>query len=128
MVNKVILVGNLGTDPELRHTQSGIAVANFTLATSEKRKDKDGNAVEQTEWHRINTWEKTAENCAKFLKKGSKIYLEGRINTRKWEDKEGKDRYTTEITAQSVKFLSPKGEESSTPEAPPQGNMDDIPF
>lgn len=134
MINKVILVGNLGTDPELRQTKSGMAVANFALATSEKGKDKEGNPTEKTEWHRINVWDKQAENAAKYLVKGSKIYLEGRINTRKWQDKEGQDRYTTEITAQIIQFLTPKGDLPAATsgqqagQQQPAPNIDDIPF
>ena len=104
-VNKVILIGNLGRDPELRYTQSGQAVANFTLATSDRWNDRDGNAQERTEWHRIVVWAKQAENCAQYLSKGRSVYVEGRIQTREWEDKEGNKRQTTEIVAQNVRFL-----------------------
>ena len=131
MINKAILVGNLGTDPELRYTKSGMAVANFSLATSEKGKDKEGNVTEKTEWHRINCWDKQAENVAKYLTKGSKVYLEGRINTRKWE-KDGIERYTTEITAQIIQFLTPKGELPAATNGQqggaPDPSLDEIPF
>ena len=105
-VNKAILVGRLGKDPEIRYTQSQTPVANFSLATSERRKDpQSGNWLEQTEWHNIVTFGKTAENCSNFLKKGREVYIEERIQTRKWQDKEGKDRWTTEIIANTVQFL-----------------------
>lgn len=108
-VNKVILVGNLGRDPELRYTQSGQAVANFTIATTERFSTRDGDRQERTEWHRIVTWGKTAELCAQYLAKGRSVYLEGRLQTREWEDKEGQKRRTTEITAQTVQFLGGRG-------------------
>lgn len=108
-VNKVILVGNLGRDPELRYTQGGQAVANFTIATTERFSTRDGDRQERTEWHRIVTWGKTAELCAQYLSKGRSVYLEGRLQTREWEDKEGQKRKTTEITAQTVQFLGGRG-------------------
>ena len=104
-VNKVILVGNLGRDPELRYTQSGSAVANFTVATNERWRDKDGNNQERTEWHRIVVWGRTAENCAQYLQKGRSVYIEGRLQTREWEDKDGNKRNTTEVNALAVQFL-----------------------
>ncbi len=109
-VNKVILIGNLGRDPELRFTRDGQGVANFTLATNERWRDKDGQNQERTEWHRIVVWGKTAENCAQYLQKGRSCYIEGRIQTREWEDKEGNKRQTTEIVAQNVTFLGGRGE------------------
>ena len=108
-VNKVILVGNLGRDPELRYIPSGQAVANFTLATNDRWRDKEGNNQERTEWHRIVVWGKTAENCAQFLQKGRSVYIEGRLQTREWEDKEGNKRQTTETIAQTVQFLGGRG-------------------
>jgi single-strand DNA-binding protein len=108
-VNKVILVGNLGRDPELRYIQSGQAVANFSLATNEKWKDKDGNNQERTEWHRVVVWGKSAENCAQYLQKGRSVYIEGKLQTREWEDKDGNKRSTTEIVAQAVQFLGGRG-------------------
>lgn len=102
MVNKAILVGNLGKDPEIRYTSSGKAVCNFTLATTEKTKDN-----EYTEWHRITVWGNQAEACANYLSKGSKVYVEGRIETRSYE-KDGVTRYTTEINAYTVQFLDSK--------------------
>jgi len=104
-VNKAILVGNLGRDPELRYTQGGQPVVNFPLATSESWTDKSGEKQERTEWHRIVVWGKVGENCAQYLSKGRTVYVEGRIQTREWEDKEGQKRYTTEINAQTVQFL-----------------------
>ena len=108
-VNKAILVGNLGRDPELRQTPSGQNVCNFTLATSETWTDKSGERVERTEWHRIVAWGKTGELCAQYLSKGRTVYVEGRIQTREWEDKDGNKRYTTEINAQNVNFIGPRG-------------------
>jgi len=110
-VNKAILIGNLGRDPELRYTQNGQAVVNFTLATSENWTDKSGQRVDRTEWHRIVAWGKTGELCAQYLSKGRTVYVEGRIQTRDWEDKDGNKRQTTEINAQTVQFLGgPRGE------------------
>lgn len=104
-VNKAILVGNLGKDPELRYTQGGQAVVNFPVATSEQWTDKSGERQERTEWHRIVVWGKVGENCAQYLSKGRSVYIEGRIQTREWEDQSGQKRYTTEINAQTVQFL-----------------------
>ena len=104
-VNKVILVGNLGRDPEVRTTGGGMTIASLNIATTERRKDKDGNWGEHTEWHKVSLFGKTADNAAKFLKKGRQVYVEGRLQTRKWQDKEGQDRYTTEVVADEVKFL-----------------------
>ena len=104
-VNKVILVGHLGADPELRNTASGQAVCEFRIATSESWKDKNGQRQERTEWHRVVVWGKTAEICAKYLSKGRQAYIEGRIQTRSYEDKEGVKRYITEIVANDVQFL-----------------------
>jgi single-strand DNA-binding protein len=105
-VNKVIIVGNLGGDPEVRYMPSGVAVANITVATSEFRKDKQsGDSTEHTEWHRIVLFARLAEIANEYLKKGSKIYIEGRLQTRKWQDKTGVDRYTTEIVANELQML-----------------------
>ena len=124
-VNKVIIVGNLGRDPELRYIQSGQAVANFSVATNEKWKDKEGNNQERTEWHRIVVWGKSAENCAQYLQKGRSVYIEGKLQTREWEDKEGNKRSTTEVVAQTVQFLggrggSAGGDSSTDRDAPPE--------
>jgi single-strand DNA-binding protein len=105
-VNKVILVGNLGKDPETRYMPSGKAVTNFTIATSESWKDKQtGEQREQTEWHNIVMYDRLAEIAAEYLRKGSQVYVEGRLRTRKWQDKEGRDRYTTEINANEMQML-----------------------
>ena len=136
MVNKVILIGNLGADPEVRYAQNGTAVANFRIATTETWK-KEGGKEEQTEWHRIVTFGRLAEICGEYLSKGSKVYIEGRIQTRKWEDRDGNPRYTTEIVAREMKMLSPRGagdegqggnraEEPPLPDVPPM--EDDVPF
>lgn len=110
-VNKVILIGNLGKDPEVRYTPSGAAVANITLATSESWKDKTtGENQERTEWHRIVFYQRLAEIAGEYLRKGSKIFVEGRLQTRKWQDKtSGQDRYTTEIIADNMQMLDSKG-------------------
>lgn len=108
-VNKVILIGNLGRDPELRYTKNGQAVANFSLATSDSFTSRDGQKEERTEWHRIVAWAKTAELCTQYLSKGRTVYIEGQLRTREWEDKEGHKRQTTEVHAQTVQFLSPRG-------------------
>ena len=107
-VNKAILVGNLGRDPELRQTPNGQSVVNFTLATSENWTDKSGERQERTEWHRIVAWGRTAEMCNQYLSKGRTVYVEGRIQTREWEDKDGNKRYTTEVNAQTVNFIGPR--------------------
>lgn len=110
-INKVILVGNLGQDPEFRSTGAGQPIASFSLATSDSWKDKaSGNRVERTEWHRIAVWGRMAEVCRDYLHKGSKVYIEGRLQTRKWQDKEGHDRYTTEIVASDMQMLDGRGD------------------
>lgn len=114
-VNKVILVGRLGNDPEVRYTATGSAVANISLATSENWKDKQtGEKQERTEWHRIVFFNKLAEIVAQYLRKGSLIYVEGALQTRKWQDQNGQDRYTTEIIARDMEMLSSKSENSGT--------------
>jgi single-strand DNA-binding protein len=105
MVNKVILVGNLGKDPETRYTNGGNSVTTLRLATTEKFKDRDGNPQERTEWHTVIVWGKHGEACGRHLTKGRQVYVEGRLTTRKWQDKEGKDRYTTEVIGDNVRFL-----------------------
>jgi single-strand DNA-binding protein len=104
-VNKVILVGRLGQNPEVRYTPSGAAVANFSLATNESWTDKSGQKQERTEWHRIVVWGKLAELCSQYLSKGRQAYVEGRLQTRQWQDKDGQTKYTTEVQAQTVQFL-----------------------
>jgi single-strand DNA-binding protein len=108
-VNKVILIGNLGKDPELRYTPSGQPVANFSLATTERRTDKNGQRKETTEWHNIVVFGKTAEICNQYLKKGRSCYLEGKITTRSWDDRDGNKKYKTEIIANTVQFLGGGG-------------------
>ena len=148
-VNKVILIGNLGSDPELKYTPSGAAVTNFNVATNEVWNDKDGNKQERTEWHRVVLWRKLAEIAGEYLKKGSKVYLEGRLQTRSWEDKDGVKRYTTEVVADNMTMLDAKSEDgdsssgvssapppseapaaadSGAPAAADSGAEDDLPF
>lgn len=131
-VNKVILVGRLGQNPEVRYTPSGAAVANFSVATNESWNDKSGQKQERTEWHKVVVWGKLAELCNQFLTKGRQVYLEGRLQTRQWQDKDGQTKYTTEVQAQTVQFLG-GGERSATPGANPQmgapmGNMNAAPM
>jgi single-strand DNA-binding protein len=112
-VNKVILIGNLGKDPEMRYMPSGEAIANFSVATSEAWTDKaSGDKKEATEWHRVVFFGRTAEVVGQYVKKGSKIYVEGRLQTRKWQDKEGQDRYTTEVRGDVMRMLDRRGESS----------------
>ena len=111
-VNKVILVGRLGKDPEVKYTQGGTPVAKFTVATNEVWKDQNGEKQERTEWHNIVAWTKLAEICGQYLNKGSRVYIEGRIQTRSWEDKEKNKRYITEIRADSMVMLSGKSDEA----------------
>ena len=125
-VNKAIIIGHLGKDPDLRYTTSGKAVCNFSVATSEVH-GKGQERKETTEWHNVVAWEKTAENCGQYLKKGSKVYVEGKIATRKWQDKENRERSTTEIVARDVMFLSPSGQRGGGSEAPPLDDGD-VPF
>jgi single-strand DNA-binding protein len=108
-VNKVILIGNLGQDPELRYTSAGVAVATFTLATNESWKDQDGNTQERTQWHNLVAWRKLAEICGEYLKKGSRIYVEGRLQYRNYDDKSGVKRYVTEIVIDQMMMLDSKG-------------------
>ena len=136
-VNKVILVGNLGKDPEVRYLDSGVAVANFSLATTENYKNKQGEKVSQTEWHNIVLWRGLAEVAEKWLKKGSSVYIEGKIRTNKWEDKEGNTRYNTEILADNMTMLgnrinsdvSDKNDSKTASEIKSvNGENDDLPF
>ena len=146
MLNKVQIIGRLGKDPELRYSQSGTPVANLSVATDESYKDRDGNKVERTEWHRITCFQKQAENCAAYLAKGSLVYVDGSLTTRKWQDQQGQDRYTTEIKAERVQFLDRNGDNQgaeqpqSAPrqqpvargnaprQQPEQDNLDSVPF
>jgi len=153
-VNKVILIGNLGKDPEVRYTPSGQAVANFTIATNENWTDKQGQKQERTEWHRIVVWGKPAELCGEYLSKGRQVYVEGRLQTREWTNKEGAKQYTTEVVAnpvggviflsggerggrgagrsgggaQSDDFAQPPPMDETSPAGAPSKPEDDIPF
>jgi len=136
-VNKAIVVGNLGNDPEMRYMPSGAAVANITVATNESWKDKEsGEQKERTEWHKVSMFNRLAEIAGEYLRKGSQVYIEGKIRTRKWQDKDGNDRWTTEIIADQMQMLGASGtsSQSSTtkPAATPKPNTedfdDDIPF
>ena len=133
-VNKVILVGNLGKDPEVRYLDNGVAVANFSLATTENYKNKAGERVSQTEWHNIVLWRGLAEVAEKYLKKGASVYVEGKIKTRKWEDKEGNTRYNTEILADNMTMLGGKSPQESAAPTPAAAadtsadKADDLPF
>lgn len=139
-LNKVMLIGNLGKDPEIRYTASGTAVASFSLATSDRIKSKTGEWEEKTEWHNITLWGRQAEVAGEYLAKGKTVYIEGRLQTRKWQDRDGRDRYTTEIVGDKMQMLSGKGEggsrqnasrpDSQEPayEEPAFNPDDDIPF
>jgi len=138
-VNKVILIGNLGKDPEIRQLETGVKVASFSMATTESYKGKDGNRVDQTEWHNIVLWRGLAEIAEKYLKKGNTIYIEGKIRTRSWEDKEGNKRYTTEIIGDNMTMIGGKKDQDNTqhtpsttvpehPEVNPSEEADDLPF
>ena len=137
MLNKVLLIGRLGADPEIRYMPDGTMVTSFNMATDESYKSKSGEKVQKTEWHKIVTFRKLAEICGQYLHKGSLIYLEGKIQTRSWEDKEGVKRYTTEIIAANMQMLDSKGQsnkESDTgwgnqaPAFGEAGGEDDVPF
>ena len=115
MLNRAQVIGFLGQDPDVRYMSDGTAVANLSIATTEKWKDKNGQLQEQTEWHRANAWGKTAEVAAQYLKKGSLVYVEGKLQTRKWTDKQGVERYTTEIRIDTLRFLDRNGSRSGPP-------------
>lgn len=119
-LNKAIIIGNLGKDPETRFMPNGDAVCNFSVATTESYKDKNGDKQEKTEWHNITIYRKLAEIAGQYLKKGSQVYLEGKIQTRKWQDKEGNDRYTTEIVCDEMKMLGGKQEGQQQKQSPRQ--------
>jgi len=138
-VNKVILLGNLGRDPEIRNLESGAKLASFSLATNRTFKGQDGKRVDETEWHNIVLWGNLAELAEKFLAKGRQVFIEGRIRTRQWEDKEGQKRYTTEIVGENMTFVGGRDQRDeppppteadtsfSSPENTPEGG-DDLPF
>ncbi|MBW1797075.1 MAG: single-stranded DNA-binding protein [Deltaproteobacteria bacterium] len=136
-INKVILVGRLGRDPEVRYTPNGVPVANFSIATSEEWKDKEtGEKRERTEWHRIEAWRRLAEICGDYLNKGKQVYIEGKLQTDAWEDRDGNKRYTTKIVAQTMQMLDSAGKGGSAQsvderhpvEEPVNIPEDDIPF
>lgn len=132
-LNKAMIIGRLGNDPDMRYLPSGEAVANLSIATSETWKDKDGNKKESVEWHRVSFFGKIAEVCGQYLKKGGLVYVEGKIQTRKWQDKDGQDRYTTEIRGERMQMLSGRadGASNNAPKESPQSSDDfdsDIPF
>lgn len=148
-VNKVILLGRLGADPEIRNLPSGSKVASFSLATSEAYTDKTGNRIEQTEWHRVELWDTQANLVEQYLKKGDMLYVEGKIRTEKWTDQNGQERFTTKIRGTSMNFVGGKGGGANTEDAPsapqyapintpkastpapdlaPKGGEDDLPF
>lgn len=136
-VNKVILVGNLGRDPEIRYTQQGTAVANFSLATTNRFKNRSGEMEERTEWHRVVAWDKLAEICGQYLSKGRQVYIEGRLQTREWEDKDGNKRSTTEVVTQTMQMLGRREGQGSESGPSPSGAAveplvnapdDEIPF
>lgn len=129
-VNRVILIGNCGKDPEVRYMPNGDAVANVSLATTDKWNDKNGDKQERTEWHRLSFFTKLAQIVEKYVKKGDSIYIEGRLQTRKWADKDGNDRYTTEIVADRLQMLGGKSEPREPKQAAPEkvDYDDDIPF
>ena len=123
-INKVMLLGNLGKDPESRVTQGGMTIVRFPLATGERKKDQSGQWVDHTEWHNVVVFGKVAENCQRYLKKGRQVFVEGRIRTSKWQDKtDGKDRYMTEILADAVEFVGSKGGEADYSPSPANDNV-----
>lgn len=125
-VNKAIILGNVGKDPEVRYLSDGKAAANFSVATSETWKDKSGEKQEKTEWHRISAFGKLAEIIGEYVKKGSQLYIEGRITTRKWSDKDGTEKYTTEIIADQMRLLGGRSEKSEAKPAAKAGKFDDM--
>ena len=135
-VNKVILIGNLGKDPEVRHLDNGVSVANFSLATTESYTNKQGERVNQTEWHNVVLWRGLADIAEKYLKKGNSIYIEGKIHNRRWEDSEGNTKYATDIIADKMTMLGSKPDNSETsdststevPEKTEENENDDLPF
>ena len=127
-VNKVVLVGHLGADPESRFTPSGVAVTTFNMATNESWKNKEGEYEDRTEWHRIVLYGKAAETASEYMKKGQLTYVEGRIRTRSWEDKDGMTRYTTEVLGDRFTMLGRKGENKSAAPVDAGGDDDDLPF
>lgn len=140
-INKVILIGNLGADPEMKYTAGGTAICKFRIATTEVYKDRDGNQQERTEWHRVVAWARLAEICGQYLAKGRTVYVEGSLRTSSWDDQDGNKRYMTEINARDVQFLGGQGGQGGGPASggggggggddfggPPPLGDDDIPF
>ena len=135
-INKVIILGRVGKDPEVKYAASGSAIANLTVATSESWNDKQGDKVEKTEWHRISAFGRLAEIMGEYLKKGSQVYIEGKLQTRKWQGQDGQDRYTTEIVASEMQMLGGKNTQSGNPTPKSHGSapdfvdsdLDDLPF
>lgn len=126
-INKVILIGNLGADPDVRYTPGGAAVANLNIATTESWKDKNsGERQDRTEWHRVVAFGRLGEIAGEYLKKGSKVYIEGKLQTRKWQDKQGQDRYTTEIVANDLQMLDGRGGEGSFTSAPSNNQSEPV--
>ena len=137
MINKVILIGRLGKDPEVRYTQDGMQITNFSMATSEYGKSKSGERVERTEWHSVATFGKTAEFCGNYLGKGRLVFCEGRLQTRSWDDKEGKKHYKTEVVATTIRLLESKQNRETDSKVLDEGpdfsiesdpHIDDVPF
>jgi len=126
--NLIILIGRCGKDPEVRHLENGRAVANFSLATSETYKNKQGEKVTNTEWHNIVLWSPLAEIAERFLKKGGQVYIEGKLTTRSWDDKDGNKRYTTEVVGRELTLLGGKSESSAPASEAPDLETDDLPF
>lgn len=131
-LNKVLLIGNLGSDPELRFTPSGAAVCNFSLATNKRYTDRNGDKKEETQWHRIVLWQKLAETASQFLKKGSCVYIEGELQTRSWETDDGEKKYVTEVVGRNMQFMDRAtgegGVNGKGSSSPPPPNDDDLPF
>ena len=135
-LNKILIIGNLGGDPEMRYMPSGDAVTNFTVATNRRYNTRDGQQVDETEWFRVSAWGKLAETTNQYLTKGSKVYVEGRLQSRSWQGQDGQTRFSNEIRAQEVRFLDPRGQTSGDPgeygSPPPQGgpedDADDLPW
>ena len=121
MLNKVMVIGNLGADPEMRYTANGSAVTNFNVATNREYTTGDGERRQETEWFRVVTWNRLAEICSQYLSKGRQVYVEGRLQTRSWEDREGQTRYTTEVVARDMQMLDSRGDASGGYAPPPHG-------
>ncbi len=128
MLNKVMLIGNVGKDPEVRHLESGVSVTTLTLATTERYKDRNGEMKEQTEWHNVVLWRGLADIAERFVRKGSQIYIEGKIRSRSWEDQSGQKKYTTEIVADAMQLLGRKSETAASSQSAPSRNTGQSPW